>query len=84
MKYGSGEIQNDNLCYKPMSHNPQQDIFEAPMRISWFSSNLCHELFRVLVIIRYSEPLIFLIMTYDIITTANAGTNTQLYISEQL
>jgi len=31
-----------------MSHNPQQDTFEAPMRTSWFSSKLCHELFRVL------------------------------------
>jgi len=39
--------------------------------------------FRVLVIIWYSEPLIFPIMTDDILITATAGTNTQLYVSEQ-
>jgi hypothetical protein len=66
-----------------MTHSPQQDTFEATMRISWFSSNLCHELFNVPVIIRYSEPLIFLRMTDDVLTTATAGTNTQLYISDE-
>jgi hypothetical protein len=82
-KYGFGEIQYGSLCYKPTSHNPQQYIFEAPMGTSWFSSNLHHELLRVLVIIWYSEPLIFPIMTDDILITAIAGTNTQLYVSEQ-
>jgi hypothetical protein len=53
------------------------------MRIPWFSSNLHHELSKVLVIIRYSGPSIFLTMTDVILTTATAGTNTKIYISKQ-